>query len=85
MANANNDVNLQSFSTAREHQSCSNAGLFSLQVVPNSGHGWNLVDIFGDVGGAPMASIYPKIALDYENPGHKIGLNFTVQVTDKVN
>ena len=52
-----------------------------LQVVPESGRGWQLVQV------TPVAEggeIWARVALDYENPQHREGLQFTVQVTDQV-
>ena len=53
------------------------------QIVPNSGRGWQLVTVSGrpDGGGAQLRALVP---LDKENPEHKHGLRFQVQVTDQV-
>ncbi|KAF2359630.1 Cadherin [Trinorchestia longiramus] len=52
------------------------------QVAPNSGRGWDVVQIEGrPVGdGAELKSLVP---LDFENPEFKDGLRFQVQVTDQ--
>ncbi len=51
------------------------------QVVPESGRGWQLFRVgAGGVGGL----LWARQPLDYENPAHRAGFRFRVEVTDRV-
>ncbi|XP_047740034.1 putative neural-cadherin 2 [Hyalella azteca] len=52
------------------------------QVVPDSGEGWQLVQVEGLVGGGG-AVLRSKIPLNYEDHTHRGGLQLQVQVTDQ--
>ena len=52
-------------------------------MVPGSGIGWQLFTVSqrpGNVG----AELKCKIKLDYEQPSHRSGYKFKIEVTDKV-
>lgn len=55
-----------------------------LQVVPGSGHGWQLFRVEERRVGAPGGDLRPVAPLDYENPDHRRGFRFRVEVTDMV-
>ncbi|XP_063884210.1 putative neural-cadherin 2 [Scylla paramamosain] len=53
---------------------------FSFRVVPESGRGWQLFRVgAGGVGGL----LWARQPLDYENPAHRVGFRFRVEVTDR--
>ncbi|XP_047737642.1 uncharacterized protein LOC108668249, partial [Hyalella azteca] len=56
------------------------SNVFAYRVVPGSGHGWQLVEVAASTAGADLFS---RVPLDFENPQHRAGLNFRVQVTDQ--
>lgn len=53
-----------------------------LQIVDGSGKGWDL--FFLSAGNSTGSHLHSKIRLDYENPNHRGGFRFQVQVSDKV-
>ncbi|XP_042240879.1 putative neural-cadherin 2 [Homarus americanus] len=54
-----------------------------LQVVPGSGRGWERFQLEGrQEGGGPGGDLRALTALDYENPEHRRGFSFRVQVSD---
>ncbi|KAF2355007.1 Cadherin, partial [Trinorchestia longiramus] len=55
--------------------------VFAFRVVPESGRGWQLVEVFPGRGGG---EVYTRVPLDFENPQHRGGLSFRVQVTDQI-
>ncbi|XP_047740918.1 neural-cadherin, partial [Hyalella azteca] len=57
------------------------SNVFAYRVVPRSGLGWQLVEVRA---GAAGADLFSRVPLDFENPQHRAGLNFRVQVTDQV-
>ncbi|XP_047735576.1 putative neural-cadherin 2, partial [Hyalella azteca] len=57
------------------------SNVFAYRVVPRSGFGWQLVEVRA---GAAGADLFSRVPLDFENPQHRAGLNFRVQVTDQV-
>ncbi|XP_047738868.1 protocadherin-16-like [Hyalella azteca] len=57
------------------------SNVFAYRVMPGSGHGWQLVEVAASTGGADLFS---RVPLDFENPQHRAGLNFRVQVTDQI-
>ena len=56
------------------------------QVVPDSGRGWQLVELVKRQGEQEWegAELRATEEFDYEHPEHKDGLRFQVQVTDQV-
>lgn len=52
-----------------------------LQVVPDSGPGWQLALVTAGTDGAEIRTREP---LDFSSPAHRAGLHFRVQVTDQV-
>ncbi|XP_071516873.1 putative neural-cadherin 2 isoform X2 [Panulirus ornatus] len=55
---------------------------FSFRVVPGSGRGWQMFQVIGLENGAPAGSLRAVEPLDYEDPDHRRGFHFRVQVTD---
>ncbi|KAK3879098.1 hypothetical protein Pcinc_016307 [Petrolisthes cinctipes] len=55
---------------------------FIFRVVPGSGHGWQLFHVEERRVGAPGGDLRPVAPLDYENPDHRRGFRFRVEVTD---
>nr|XP_053630333.1 putative neural-cadherin 2 [Cherax quadricarinatus] len=55
---------------------------FSFRVVPGSGRGWQLFRVEGRRRGSPGGDLRSVTPLDYENPSHRRGFRFRVQVTD---
>ncbi|XP_071516734.1 putative neural-cadherin 2 [Panulirus ornatus] len=55
---------------------------FAFRVVPGSGHGWHIFRIEGKRSGGPGGDLRSTTPLDYENPDHRQGFRFKVQVTD---
>lgn len=58
--------------------------LFPPQVVPGSGRGWQMFRVEGRQSGSPGGDLRATSPLDYENPEHRKGFRFRVQVTDMV-
>ncbi|XP_069195696.1 putative neural-cadherin 2 [Procambarus clarkii] len=58
---------------------------FSFRVVPGSGRGWQLFRVEGRRRGSPGGDLRSVAPLDYENPSHRRGFRFRVQVTDMGN
>ncbi|XP_069186499.1 putative neural-cadherin 2 [Procambarus clarkii] len=58
---------------------------FSFRVVPGSGRGWQLFRVDGRRRGSPGGDLRSVAPLDYENPSHRRGFRFRVQVTDMGN
>ncbi|XP_069195930.1 putative neural-cadherin 2 [Procambarus clarkii] len=56
---------------------------FTFRVVPESGHGWQMFLVEGRGGGGPGGDLRPLTALDFENPDHRLGFRFRVEVTDE--
>ncbi|XP_018016189.2 neural-cadherin-like [Hyalella azteca] len=56
------------------------SNVFAYRVVPRSGLGWQLVEVRA---GAAGADLFSRVPLDFENPQHRAGFNFRVQVTDQ--
>lgn len=55
-----------------------------VQVVPESGDGWHMFRVEKRRVGAPGGDLRPAGPLDYENPEHRRGFRFRVEVTDAV-
>ncbi|XP_071534605.1 putative neural-cadherin 2 isoform X2 [Panulirus ornatus] len=55
---------------------------FTYRVVPGSGRGWHMFRVVGRRSGSPGGDLRVVEALDYENPDHRKGFRFRVQVTD---
>nr|XP_053637261.1 putative neural-cadherin 2 [Cherax quadricarinatus] len=55
---------------------------FTFRVVPESGRGWELFRVEGRPGGGPEGDLRAVQPLDYEDPDHRRGFSFKVQVTD---
>ncbi|XP_071516704.1 putative neural-cadherin 2 [Panulirus ornatus] len=55
---------------------------FSFRVVPGSGRGWQLFRVSVRLQGNPGGDLRAVIPLDFENPSHRRGFRFRVQVTD---
>ncbi|XP_071515917.1 putative neural-cadherin 2 isoform X1 [Panulirus ornatus] len=55
---------------------------FSFRVVPGSGRGWQMFQVEGREGGSPGGELRAVEPLDYEDPDHRRGFHFRVQVTD---
>ncbi|XP_045584423.2 putative neural-cadherin 2 isoform X2 [Procambarus clarkii] len=55
---------------------------FTFRVVPGSGRGWDMFRVSGRRGGGPGGDLRAVAPLDYENPEHRRGFRFRVQVTD---
>ena len=68
------------FLSKRNHRSFMN--IFThLQIVEVSGWGW---EHFGIRSSGTVGELFPIQRLDYENPQHRQGFRFMIQVTDKV-
>lgn len=59
-------------------------GCIHTQVVPGSGRGWQMFRVEGREGGSPGGVLRAVEPLDYEDPNHRRGFHFRVQVTDMV-
>ena len=75
--------------SVRPHISMSNTiyfklNEFPLQVVPDSGRGWQMFQVEGVSGSLPGGNLKSVKPLDFENPKHRQGFDFKVQVTDVV-
>ncbi|XP_042227979.1 putative neural-cadherin 2 isoform X2 [Homarus americanus] len=55
---------------------------FTFRVVPGSGRGWQMFRVEGRRNGGPGGDLRAVAPLDYENPDHRRGFRFRVQVTD---
>ncbi|XP_042883447.1 putative neural-cadherin 2 isoform X2 [Penaeus japonicus] len=55
---------------------------FTFRVVPGSGRGWQMFQVEGRQSGSPGGDLRAMSPLDYENPEHRKGFRFRVQVTD---
>nr|XP_045618159.1 putative neural-cadherin 2 [Procambarus clarkii] len=57
---------------------------FSFRVVPGSGRGWQMFRVEGGQGprAAPWGNLKATEPLDFEDPDHRRGFRFQVQVTD---
>ncbi|XP_069183734.1 putative neural-cadherin 2 isoform X2 [Procambarus clarkii] len=55
---------------------------FTFMVVPGSGRGWHMFRVDEKVNGTLGGDLRALIPLDYENPEHRRGFRFRVQVTD---
>ncbi|XP_069941535.1 putative neural-cadherin 2 isoform X3 [Cherax quadricarinatus] len=55
---------------------------FTFRVVPGSGRGWQMFRVDGRRSGGPGGDLRAVSPLDYENPEHRRGFRFRVQVTD---
>ncbi|XP_063876237.1 putative neural-cadherin 2 isoform X2 [Scylla paramamosain] len=55
---------------------------FAYRVVPDSGRGWQMFQVEGVSGSLPGGNLKSVKPLDFENPDHRQGFNFKVQVTD---
>ncbi|XP_050738814.1 putative neural-cadherin 2 isoform X2 [Eriocheir sinensis] len=55
---------------------------FTFRVVPESGDGWHMFRVEKRRVGAPGGDLRPAGPLDYENPEHRRGFRFRVEVTD---
>ena len=55
-----------------------------VQVVPGSGRGWQMFRVEGGKGTQPTGNLMSVEPLDYEDPDHRQGFTFRVQVTDRV-
>ena len=60
-----------------------NCSLFSTQIIPNSGFGWDLFEV-RDRTESQGADLCSKVPLDYENPQHRRKFHFKAQVSDSV-
>lgn len=60
--------------------------LYTRQVVPDSGPGWQLVTLSAPAAGDTERAAVLRVRhqLDYESSLHRAGLAFRVQVTDQV-
>lgn len=54
------------------------------QVVAGSGRGWRMFRLRPKADGAAAGELSAVVPLDYENPQHRQGFLFRVQVTDMV-
>nr|XP_053635865.1 putative neural-cadherin 2 isoform X3 [Cherax quadricarinatus] len=55
---------------------------FTYRVVPGSGRGWHMFRVDERLGGTLGGDLRALVPLDYENPEHRRGFRFKVQVTD---
>ncbi|XP_050723500.1 putative neural-cadherin 2 isoform X2 [Eriocheir sinensis] len=55
---------------------------FAYRVVPNSGRGWQMFGVAARRRGGPGGDLRSLTSLDYENPAHRRGFRFKVEVTD---
>ncbi|KAG0716375.1 putative neural-cadherin 2 [Chionoecetes opilio] len=55
---------------------------FAYRVIPNSGEGWQMFGVEGRRRGGPGGDLRSLTSLDFENPDHREGFRFKVEVTD---
>ncbi|XP_063876229.1 putative neural-cadherin 2 [Scylla paramamosain] len=55
---------------------------FAYRVVPGSGRGWQMFRVKAATGSLPGGNLRSVESLDYEDPDHRQGFHFNVQVTD---
>ncbi|XP_045130155.1 putative neural-cadherin 2 isoform X1 [Portunus trituberculatus] len=56
---------------------------FAFRVVPGSGRGWQMFRVEEGAGTVPTGNLMSVEPLDYEDPDHRQGFTFRVQVTDR--